>query len=122
MSADGTGARRLTDELAEEGDPAWSPDGRWIAYTTARPGATIREIWVVRPDGTGRHGVTTLGATALRPAWSPDGEAPRLLGATPDSARYEIYTIGVDGKDLRRARTAPSRRVRARVVAGRERR
>ena len=32
MDADGAGARRVTDEEVDETEPAWSPDGRWIAY------------------------------------------------------------------------------------------
>jgi Tol biopolymer transport system component len=38
--------------------PAWSPDGRWIAFVTFG-GFGWPEIALVHPDGTGRHKVTS---------------------------------------------------------------
>src|SRR4051812_19640778 len=43
---DGTGRRTV---ITNGSAPAWSPDGRWIAYV--HDGA----IWRIRPDGTGRR-------------------------------------------------------------------
>jgi hypothetical protein len=56
--------------------PAWSPDGRWIAYILD-PGTigSTTELWVVRPDGTGARRVASgEPARALRyPLFAPDG-------------------------------------------------
>jgi Tol biopolymer transport system component len=38
MNADGTGLRRLTDDLAEDAGPAWSPDGTKAAFASDRDG------------------------------------------------------------------------------------
>jgi len=55
---------------AWDGDPAWSPDGRWIVFTRR---AGHGEIYVMRPDGTGHRrlrGVTGI-ANDCCPAWRP---------------------------------------------------
>ena len=54
-----------------EAQPDYSPDGRWLAFSSDRSGA--REIWVLElPDGTPRQ--LTIGG-GLGPKWSPDGRA-----------------------------------------------
>ena len=76
MSADGTGAVRLTPEtvaggFAPSGDPAWSPDGVWLAYAS---GANAdRDIWLMRADGSGKRRLTSDAADEREPAWAPDG-------------------------------------------------
>jgi Tol biopolymer transport system component/DNA-binding winged helix-turn-helix (wHTH) protein len=56
----------LTSDGAQNVQPAWSPDGRFIAYHSQRGGG----IWIVPSrGGTPRQ----LAAEGSRPAWSPDG-------------------------------------------------
>jgi tricorn protease len=59
---------------ARERDPAWSPDGRWIAYLSDQTGEY--ELWVTGSDGkTAPRRVTTGGATfRFAPRWSPDSK------------------------------------------------
>jgi tricorn protease len=59
---------------ARERDPAWSPDGKWIAYLSDQTGEY--ELWVVGSDGrTAPRRVTTGGATfRFAPRWSPDAK------------------------------------------------
>jgi TolB protein len=54
--------------------PAWSPDGRWIAFVRAA-GGEIGNIWVIDASGyaLGLHQVTAGAYSDSRPAWSPDG-------------------------------------------------
>ncbi|MEZ4417033.1 MAG: amidohydrolase family protein [Gemmatimonadota bacterium] len=73
---DGT-PRRLTPEGFEpmEYSPAWSPDGRWIAFTTWEEPAT-GHVWKIRTDGRGRpEQVSTEPAEYIHPVWSEDGTA-----------------------------------------------
>ncbi len=59
---------------ARERDPAWSLDGKWIAYLSDQSGEY--EIWVVGSDGmTAPRQVTTGGSTfRFAPRWSPDSK------------------------------------------------
>jgi TolB protein len=101
MNGDGTGAHAITAVGDQDGDPAWSPNGRWIAYSKVLRdvGATVREIWLVRPDGSDNHAVTSLTKSSSTPAWSPDGS--RLaFSSDVRGGHFAIYTIRLDGKGL----------------------
>lgn len=69
-----------------EVEPAWSPDGQWIAFTSARNGRT--DIYRVRVTGGGIGEVEQLtdrAETDARPAWLADGRivyVARVGGAT----------------------------------------
>ncbi|HSN73659.1 MAG TPA: hypothetical protein VL334_01055 [Anaerolineae bacterium] len=65
MNADGSGLRRLTYGF----DPAFSPDGRQVAFTRwDEP----RGLWVINVDGSGER--LLIGANRARsPTWTPDG-------------------------------------------------
>jgi len=67
--------RNLTNSPASrERDPAWSPDGKWVAYISDKTGEM--EYWVVPSDGGGpARQVTKNGATFRFGArWSPDSK------------------------------------------------
>jgi predicted amidohydrolase len=63
---------RLTTAATREYQPAWSPDGQWIAYASwADDGG---HIWKTRADGSGQpQKLTRVGAFYRDPVWSPDG-------------------------------------------------
>lgn len=65
---DGTGIRALTRNNVAESTPTWSPDRRFVAYTSgADPAAAA---YVIGADGEGARRVV---ANAFDPSWSPDG-------------------------------------------------
>ena len=67
--ADGTKVRRL----AQNGRaPAWSPDGRWIAFEREVNDRRYVTVYVVRPDGTGLRRLSPA-RVGQDWAWSPDG-------------------------------------------------
>jgi TolB protein len=75
VNPDGSGALRLTDEGPHPGElaPAWSPDGRKIAFSRHSP--EVHEIWTMNADGSNQVQLTNdpVGRYAMTPTWSPDG-------------------------------------------------
>ena len=87
--------RRLTSAKEEEFQPAWSPDGQWIAYVTWHKGTG--HIWKMRSDGNGAP--VQLTRTPMfyhSPAWSPDGEKIVALRA-PRQSKIEPAGDGGGG-------------------------
>jgi Tol biopolymer transport system component/imidazolonepropionase-like amidohydrolase len=70
--ADGSNPRRITSGDATEAQPAWSPDGRSLAYV-AWDGETGAIFRVPADGSTAPRRLTTRNGTFLAPAWSPDG-------------------------------------------------
>ncbi|MBX3296521.1 MAG: PD40 domain-containing protein [Acidobacteria bacterium] len=71
MNADGSNQTPLTTGLADNIDPAWSPDGTKIAFTSDRDGD--HEIFVMNADGSNQTQLTFNAVIDQGPAWSPDG-------------------------------------------------
>ncbi len=105
-SASGIGSpRRLTRDDVRQHYPAYSPDGRWIAYVTwTDVGGGY--LWKVRSDGSGEPVRLTQEAGYLRwPTWSPDGTrivygwASRRsgLGGGPVAPMGELRWISSNG-------------------------
>ncbi|MFG2988969.1 S9 family peptidase [Streptomyces sp. NPDC048257] len=86
-----SGPARGTEVHVLDGSPdpvtevSWSPDGRWIAYTSAPGGGEHTRVWVVRPDGTGRRVLAGAGSggSAHLGCWTRDGSALAVTVAQP---------------------------------------
>jgi len=73
-NADGSEERILTNNAAFDGWPTWSPDGRFIAFSSNRLGpANHGEIFVVTPDGSGARQISAPPGSYVQPFWSADG-------------------------------------------------
>jgi TolB protein len=68
INPDGTGLQQLTSQGANE-DPAWSPDGRHLVFTSTRMGP--RDIFSMHADGTEQRRLTNNGRDNYLPDWSP---------------------------------------------------
>lgn len=100
--------RQITDTKGCEYDPAWSPDGKWIAYTaTKRDVTTIDSVaedahlWLIPASGgAGRE----LGAAQDRrvrsPQWAPDSRTLFFLAG--DMGHTTIFRVGIDGDNVSR--------------------
>ncbi|MFI6559644.1 S9 family peptidase [Streptomyces sp. NPDC050534] len=64
---------------------SWSPDGRWIAYTTAPGGGEHSRVLCVRPDGTGRRILAGAdpASSAYLGCWAHDGSSVAVTVAAP---------------------------------------
>jgi Tol biopolymer transport system component len=83
---DGSDPRNLTNNAASDGVPAYSPDGKRIAFTSDREDPN-GEIYVMRADGSRVTRITVSPATFdFEPAWSPDGKRLVFSRAAPDTA------------------------------------
>ena len=72
MDADGADQTRLThNAVVEDGPPAWSFDGRRIAFVSARDGDW--EIYVMDADGSTQVRLTESPGTDVLPVWMPGG-------------------------------------------------
>jgi Tol biopolymer transport system component len=81
MNIDGTGRRRLTDNIWHDMFPAWSPDGTKIAYISDAGHYGEMSIYIMKADGTDqRKLVIPLDASEDRIAWSPDSRQIAFVG------------------------------------------
>jgi len=93
-------------ELAPVGYwPRWSPDGRWIAFTTSNPEGGDGELFVVRPGGTGRRRLTPGPSQLYGLSWTPDSKW--LLFGSDLGGGDDIWAVGVDGSHLHQLTEGP---------------
>ena len=96
VCVDGSDLTRLGNTLSS---PAWSPDGRRVAFIRRERGSDLGELYTVNVDGTNSQRVTSLQQPETdwfinlgNVAWSPDGS----------SILFRSWLIEVDGSNLRR--------------------
>ena len=72
-NADGSGQRAFTTHASNESAPAFSPDGRFIAFTAQRDDDKAPQLYVMAVDGGEARRLTTLATGVQSPKWFPDG-------------------------------------------------
>ena len=104
VAADGGEPRQITDGDWDDREPAWSPDGRSIAFASNRsPDRDTNDasqIWVVAAGG-GRARRVSKGEELLTgPAWSPDGQRIACVGRVangPAGANFRLWLLPAEG-------------------------
>lgn len=95
----GKSPKRLTDvNTGDACGPAWSPDGKKIAYYAFANTHPSRNpaIWVMDADGSNPKRVAEHG---MDPSWSPDGR--QIAFASRHDGVFQIYVMNADGSNIR---------------------
>jgi len=96
-------ARALAGEgypCDDQEDPAWSPDGRTVAFSCQEDQATF--IYLARPGGLARRVVE-----GRSPAWSPDGRLLAFAQENTQATRVALGLVDVHTGAVRRLLRAP---------------
>src|SRR4030066_345699 len=93
------GITRLTDSLAYEASPAWSPDNKWLVYEAyANENLELKIQSVIAPDDIIL--LTNSLAADFSPVWSPDGR--RIVFVSNRSGENEIWLADLDKSEEQR--------------------
>jgi len=93
--ADGSGSLELTAGEKSSTAPTWSPDGKWIAFVSARGKAgkdgkdPKPNLWRIRVDGGEAEPLTEEKGGVAEPRWSPDGARIAFLLTDPKTEDEE---------------------------------
>lgn len=93
MNPDGTNQTRLTNNIADDVLPTWSPDGSKIYFASNRDGTY--EIYVMNANGTNQTRLTDNSASDTEPSVSPDGT--KIAFRTNRDGNDEVYVMNADG-------------------------
>jgi TolB protein len=125
MNSDGSEPRALTDTFIDEYSPAWSPDGRWIAFAAGVGNDAMGtfDLWIMRPDGSRRQVLSTAANTEMEHHWRPgehycrgasgagagESEAPGFGGHHARNSRFcsSLAATKGPGQDRCGGRRAP---------------
>jgi dipeptidyl aminopeptidase/acylaminoacyl peptidase len=99
--------RQLTSTRGCEYEPAWSPDGKWLAYTaTTRDVTTIdsvaedTHVWIIdAAGGKARELTAEQDRRARSPRWTADSR--RIFFLANDRGQTLIYTVAANGGRVR---------------------
>lgn len=89
--------RALTTHWAIDTEPAWSPDGKYIVYTSDRGGNP--QIYRVEADGGKAYRMTFEGKYNAKASYSPDGKQLTLVTRVGED--YRIGLMDLRTRDIR---------------------
>jgi len=92
---DGRALRQLTEAPGHDICPAYSADGKHIAFCSNRTGAY--EIWVMGANGKDERRLTQLGMRSLFPDFSPNGDQVAFDGPSVAEGATDLWTVSSAG-------------------------
>ncbi len=85
VSFDGKNDRQITWSQDSESSPRWSPDGKYLSFTSSRPGkARGNQVWLLDRSGGEAYQLTELKGRLQGYEWSPDSKRLALVIGDPD--------------------------------------
>lgn len=85
VNIDGSNDRQITFSSESESSPRWSPDGKYISFTSSRPGkARGNQVWLLDRNGGEAMQLTELKGRLQGHEWSPDSKRLALVVGDPD--------------------------------------
>jgi dipeptidyl aminopeptidase/acylaminoacyl peptidase len=85
ISFDGKTERQMTRGAESSSSPRWSPDGRYLSFTSSRPGpAKGNQVWLLDRDGGEAFQLTDVKGRLQAYEWSPDSKRLALVVGDPD--------------------------------------
>lgn len=82
---DGQNDRQITSSLESESAPRFSPDGKYLSFTSSRPGkAKGNQVWLMDRNGGEAVQLTELKGRLQSYEWSPDSKRLALVVGDPD--------------------------------------
>lgn len=97
MNADGSRQQNLTEHISLDGGPSWSPDGKFIAFSSARNGGF--DIYAIEISTRKVRRLTRKNGS-YSPDWSPDGRSIVYAHTLEGQGRH-IYIMNADGNHER---------------------
>jgi len=104
MPVGGGELTRLTQDLAADFDPVWSPDGQYLIYSSDGDG--INNLYAYQTEGGTFFKLTNMLSGAYHPSVSPDQQEMVFIGYGTDG--YELHTMPYDPSSWESI-TAPER-------------
>jgi Tol biopolymer transport system component len=109
MDAAGANAANITASSGiADGQPAWSPDGRRIAFVRRAGENGKPDLYTMGPSGAARTRVTRTSVVERDPAWSPDGTRIAYAARTSVGGPFRIFVTQPDGTGTTQLTTQPA--------------
>jgi dipeptidyl aminopeptidase/acylaminoacyl peptidase len=97
VRTDGSQDIQVTQSQQSEGSPEWSPDGKYLSFTSSRPGpAKGNQVWLLNREGGEAQQLTGVKGHLRAYEWSPDSKRLALVVQDPNPQQPEGKTK--DGK------------------------
>ena len=92
---DGKNIKRITANKARDVYPRFSPDGKWIAFSSDRNGNF--DVFIVPSEGGNARQLTFHSADDTVLGWTPDSRAVLFASSRGDDFMGKLYTVSIDG-------------------------